>query len=247
MVRAREFRHFAWEKLRGNWGMCALYMLIFTLICGSGAALYIIGIGFIIQLLVLGPMTLGFAILSLNVIRGQKAELEMGFEGFKDFFRSFILALLLAIFTALWSLLFIIPGIVKSYSYGMSYYILRDHPELTANEARKASMALMKGNKWRAFCLDLSFIGWLLLCVLTLGILSFWIMPYREAARAAFYEDLCARSAPRADADTLPPAASETDAEDPAPEAVDMPAAAETDADDPADIPAAGEEEPPKE
>ena len=49
---------------------------------------------------------------------------------------------------------------------------------------------MMKGNKWRLFCLDFSFIGWDLLCLLTLGILSFWVTPYRQAAYAAFYQNL---------------------------------------------------------
>ena len=72
----------------------------------------------------------------------------------------------------------------------MSYYILIDNPGLSANEARKRSMAMMRGNKWRLFCLDFSFIGWIVLCVLTFGILVFWVAPYQEAARAEFYQDL---------------------------------------------------------
>lgn len=74
----------------------------------------------------------------------------------------------------------------------MSYYVLADNPEISANEARKRSMQIMRGNKWRLFCLDFSFIGWWLLTVLTLGILSFWIQPYKESACAAFYSRLIA-------------------------------------------------------
>ena len=73
-----------------------------------------------------------------------------------------------------------------------------------ANAARKRSMELMRGNKWRLFCLHCSFIGWLLLCILTLGILTLWIAPYLQTAQAEFYRDLIAER----DADgTNPPAA----------------------------------------
>ena len=74
----------------------------------------------------------------------------------------------------------------------MTYYILADNPSMTANDARRKSMDIMRGNKWRLFCLQLSFIGWLLLCVLTLGILTLWISPYIQTATAAFYEDISA-------------------------------------------------------
>ena len=75
----------------------------------------------------------------------------------------------------------------------MSYFILADDPNIPANEARKRSMEMMRGNKWRLFCLDFSFFGWILLSILTLGVLYFWIIPYIQTARAEFYQDLLAR------------------------------------------------------
>ena len=72
----------------------------------------------------------------------------------------------------------------------MSFYILADNPEIDFNVARVRSIEMMRGNKWRLFCLDLSFIGWYLLCILTLGILSLWVTPYHNAARAEFYQSL---------------------------------------------------------
>lgn len=88
--------------------------------------------------------------------------------------------------------MFLIPGIIKAYSYSMSYFVLTDHPELSANEARKRSMQLMRGKKWKLFCLQISFIGWGFLILLTLGILSFWVVPYMQTATAEFYTDLLA-------------------------------------------------------
>ena len=83
-----------------------------------------------------------------------------------------------------------IPGIIKSYSYAMTMYILADHPEMAPLDAIAESKRIMTGNKWRLFCLDLSFIGWLVLCILTFGILTLWVAPYQQCARAEFYESI---------------------------------------------------------
>ena len=91
----------------------------------------------------------------------------------------------------LWSLLFIIPGIVKYYEYKMIPYILADDPTVTMEEAFARSRYMMKGEKWHAFCLDLSFIGWWILSVITCGILAiFYVVPYELSTDAALYEAL---------------------------------------------------------
>ena len=88
------------------------------------------------------------------------------------------------------ALLFVIPGLIKSYSYAMTFYIMADNPGIDGNEAITRSRQMMDGNKWRLFCLDFSFIGWIILCMLTFGILFFYVGPYMEAAHAAFYQSL---------------------------------------------------------
>ncbi|MDE7216455.1 MAG: DUF975 family protein, partial [Clostridia bacterium] len=112
------------------------------------------------------------------------------FDGFKYFARSLVLYITNNILIALWSLLFVIPGVIKYCSYSMSYFILLDNPEMSANDARKKSMEMMDGNKWRYFCLQLSYIGWGLLCVLTFGILTLWVSPSMRTATAFFYQSL---------------------------------------------------------
>ena len=97
---------------------------------------------------------------------------------------------LMGVFIFLWSLLFVIPGIIKAFSYAMTPYILEEHPELTANEAIDHSRAMMKGHKFDLFWLYLSFIGWGILCIPTLGIGTFWLIPYMQTAQASFYEDV---------------------------------------------------------
>ena len=93
------------------------------------------------------------------------------------------LNILIAIFTFLWSLLFIIPGIVKAYSYAMTPYIVHDNPEMPVRECIRQSQRMMKGYKMKLFLLDLSFIGWILLGIFSFGIGLLWVLPYMETAR----------------------------------------------------------------
>ena len=97
---------------------------------------------------------------------------------------------LVMLFTFLWSLLFIIPGIVKCFSYSMTPFILEEHPELGANEAIDHSRAMMKGHKFDLFWLILSFFGWGFLCLFTFGIGYLWLVPYMDTSISAFYEDV---------------------------------------------------------
>ena len=97
---------------------------------------------------------------------------------------------LMFIFVFLWSLLFLIPGIIKAYSYAMTPYILKDYPELSANQAINLSRKMMKGHKLDLFILQLSFIGWGILTLFTAGIGTLWLMPYMMTAQAAFYQDI---------------------------------------------------------
>ncbi|MBO6263057.1 MAG: DUF975 family protein [Clostridia bacterium] len=185
-MKAKDYRKAAWGKLSGNWStMVVAYLVLGAIVA---AATMLAGVG---EFIVAGPLLLGFSMMTIAIVRGNKTGIENLFDGFKtNFVQSLILYILNTIFTALWSLLFVIPGIIAQYRYSMSYYILNDHPEMTANEARKASIELMKGNKWKLFCLHFSFIGWIILCGLTFGILTLWIQPYMETANAEFYESI---------------------------------------------------------
>ena len=97
---------------------------------------------------------------------------------------------LMGLFISLWSLLFLIPGIVKAFSYSMTPFILEERPELSANEAIDHSRAMMRGHKFDLFWLLLSFIGWGFLCLFTFGIGYLWLVPYVNTSVSAFYEDV---------------------------------------------------------
>ena len=111
------------------------------------------------------------------------------FSQFDRFGQGFLQAFLRGLYTFLWSLLFVIPGIVKSFGYAMTPFLMAEDPNLTAKEAIKLSQEKMMGHKGELFCLGLSFIGWSLLAALTGGIGNIFLNPYMNAAYAAFYRD----------------------------------------------------------
>ena len=85
-------------------------------------------------------------------------------------------------------MLFVIPGIIKHYSYRLVPYILSESPDMDTEEAFRLSMEMMDGNKWDAFVLDLSFLGWEILSGITMGILGlFYVHPYRACTNAELY------------------------------------------------------------
>lgn len=98
------------------------------------------------------------------------------------------------LFISLWTLLFIIPGIIKSYEYRMIPYLLAENPQMSRQEAFQESKEMMRGQKWNAFVLDLSFIGWMLLAGITCGLAGiFYVTPYIHATNAELYTALSVR------------------------------------------------------
>ena len=178
-----ELKKQAKAGLKGNWGVAILTILIVAAITGVASAT-VIG-GFIVA----GPLAVGACIIFSTIAKGEKAELEKVFGGFSNFGNTCVTGFLYTIFLALWNLIPIV-GIIKSYSYAMTFFIMKDNPEMRETEAITASRKMMDGHKLDLFILDLSFIGWLILCALTFGLLSFYVAPYMEATRAAFYEKL---------------------------------------------------------
>ena len=132
----------------------------------------------------------GYARFNLNLVDRTEAKIESLFTYFYNWKTTAATRFIKTLYCLLWSLLFIIPGIIASYSYAMTGYILADHPELTASEAIERSKEMMSGNRFRLFCLQLSFIGWAILCAFTFGIGNLWLTPYRQAATAAFYREI---------------------------------------------------------
>ena len=165
----------------GVFWMLAAFFMAFALI------VFVVAI---VQFIIGAFVSLGLARYNLNLIDGKEATVGQIFCHSSIWGKAVWLRLRMSIFIFLWTLLLIIPGIIKSYSYSMAGFIMSENPEMSAKEAMEVSMGMMKGNKWRLFCLQLSFIGWGILCIFTLGIGFLWLSPYMNAATAAFYDEV---------------------------------------------------------
>lgn len=147
------------------------------------------GLG-LVQLILGGVIQLGYTKYLLKQHDRQDTSVSDLFSEFERFGQGFAQKFLRGLYCFLWGLLFIIPGIVKSYSYAMTPFILAEHPQLTAQEAISASKDMMEGHKWELFVLRLTFIGWNIVAALTMNIGNLVLNPYKNAAEAAFYRKI---------------------------------------------------------
>ncbi len=185
-MRAGEIRRLAWQQLKKNYWMVFVVSLIVYAVSAAGVPMFV-------GIIITGPLMVGYSMYLINNIEDSDNadNMETLFHGFKNSLGTAIIAYILkAVFIFLWSLLFIIPGIVKAFAFSMTEYIIAEDPDLTATEALDKSQELMKGNKWRLFCLLFSFIGWYILGALTFGIGIFFVIPYVNTAIANFYVDI---------------------------------------------------------
>ena len=171
--------------------VCALTSVL-AAVCGSTGA------GVVLVFILTGALQYGIARVTTNCARGRTWYVAQAFSGFQEcFMKTLVLYLVHSIFIFLWTLVLIIPGIVKTYSYALVYY-LQQEPENMHREPTDLiteSRQWMRGHKWQLFCLDFSFIGWYIVGALCLGIGIFFVVPYHQMARANFYLDLRAERA----------------------------------------------------
>lgn len=209
----QDYKNAALAALKGNWAPAVLASVIFVLITlivvspseisaftqlQPKTSLSISGGVLLLYIFVYFPLVMGF----FNTFRSllDEGDTELTHNMFActlDKYGHNVLGMgFMYLKVVLWSLLFIIPGIVMDFAYAMTPYILKDNPELSAWEASSRSREMMKGHKFDLFWLELSFIGWILLSILTLGIGLFWLVPYMQTAIAAFYNDISGKNAP---------------------------------------------------
>tara|TARA_B100000683_G_C12298452_1_gene477091 strand:+ start:135 stop:743 length:609 start_codon:yes stop_codon:yes gene_type:complete len=184
----KSIRAEARNRLSGNWGqpigVFSIYLLI-TIVLQN-----IPFIGPIALIFVAGPLTLGFTIYFLKFLKDEESNLNQLFEGFKNYGSVLVTYLLYTIYILLWTLLFIIPGIIAQMKYSQVWFIMAEDNEISGNDALKKSKEMMDGFKMQYFLLALSFIGWILLAMLTCGIGLLWVVPYIQTSYAKFYEAL---------------------------------------------------------
>ncbi len=190
MFTREEIKSAAKEQIKGNIGILFVISLIYI------AATYLVSmipiVGSIASAFVLVPTyTISLCMIYLNMTNyGTKPQISDMIKGFDIFGKALWLEILVAFFTILWSLLFVIPGMIKSLSYSMSIYILADNPNMTAREALNESKAIMHGHKADLFVLELSFIGWGVLVMLTFGLAAIYVTPYMCATMTNFYNKI---------------------------------------------------------
>jgi uncharacterized membrane protein len=201
--------------LSGNWGLAILGYVLYSILkmsfsgfvfasvffvslvslsAGSDPENSVNGMMFfahIVELLVAGAFAVGFMSFFLGIAQESEARLELLFVGFQRFFKSFGVYFFYTLFILLWTLLFIIPGIIATFRYAMAFFIIADDADCGPLEAISRSKEMMKGNKWKLFCMHWRFFGWALLATFfTFGIGYLWLVPYMQTSFAKFYEDV---------------------------------------------------------
>ena len=149
-------------------------------------------ISIIFTIIIANPLVVGCKKYFLKARRQTNTKISVISEIFKrkSWINVVVTMLLKNIYNYLWYLT-IIVGFIKTYEYKMIPYILAENPKIDRKKAFKLSKQMMKGSKWKAFILDVSFIGWEMISIFTFGLLNiFYINPYRVATVAELYETL---------------------------------------------------------
>ena len=183
---ASHIRHQAWNTLGSHgWGTAIITVIVGGIICNAANSILPF-----LGLIACAPIYFGLSVWFLHYSRDDSTDLNKLFDYYKEFGRVTIALILKGLIIFAWALLLIIPGIIKAYSYSLTYYVMVDNPEMDFSDAMSESRRLMDGHKLEMFVLDLSFIGWILLGLVTLGLAFIFITPYMSMAQAEFYREL---------------------------------------------------------
>ncbi|MCB5239038.1 DUF975 family protein [Niallia circulans] len=213
-MKISEIKYDARQSLKGEWGkVVGLTFLYLVLSAGINLSIEIYASGGFINWLnqeytpplasiltaiisvILIPLSIAIVWFYLDLVREKNAEISQVFTIYTDvkvMLKVIGASIMVGIFTFLWSLLLLIPGIIKGLAYSQTFMLLKDHPEYSIFEAITESRRRMHGYKWKYFLLNLSFIGWGILCLISLGIGFLWLTPYVYASNATFYQNLIA-------------------------------------------------------
>lgn len=195
-------------KLSGNWPKAAVVTFIVWLLTdaftqdavndavikiGNSGAISVNstnGLFSIISLLVAGPLAIGVVYFYMKIESGDEPNISLVFDGFQDFKRGFLFHLISMMFVVLWGLLLIVPGIIAAIRYSMGYYLMVENPDMSPMEALRESSELMKGHKMDFLMFAISFIGWVIVSALTVGLGFLLLVPYYQMAKLNFYREI---------------------------------------------------------
>lgn len=198
MILRSELKQNAKDQLKNNWGLAIGIIIVCTLISSipnllveidseSFAISIIIPI---ITLVITGPLTIGQCKFFINLANRSNPKFSDLWYGFNNMLRAIGVTLLVGVIVFIGTILFIIPGIILAFMYSQVYYIMAENPEMSIMNCLKESARIMKGHKMDLFILELSFIGWGILMVITLGIAGLYVLPYYNATLTNFYLDI---------------------------------------------------------
>lgn len=199
MSRNQDYKNRALASLEGKWSPAVIVTFIYLLITEviswvvttiMGADEATTGIIEFAWLLLCLPLGWGMTIYFLNLVRN--ADLSYGrlFDGYKDFVRVFLTGFLVVVAVLAGFIFFFVPGVILGLMFSQAEYILKDDKEIGPVDALSKSARMMQGHKAELFWLMLSFTGWLILSILTLGLGFLLLQPYFETTMAHYYEDL---------------------------------------------------------
>ena len=186
----------AYASLKGEWGLAIGGNLLVVLI---SMAVALVGWGMVgedwganlTSLIFAPPLAIGMTIFSLNISRDNNPEIENLFIPFKTNWVNSILAyFMMGVLIFVGFILLIIPGIIAALMFSQVFFIMGEDKEIQAYDALVKSMNLMKGYKWKLFKICLRLFGLSILCIITLGIGFFWLLPYQNVVFATFYDDI---------------------------------------------------------
>lgn len=198
MKSCKEYREAAWNSLSGRWKPAVLatlaymaFMVVVELITGDGQNIGRSLIGLVVSLAV-APVGIALYVALRDYVLGKSEEVinPVVADVKANYVRYLLGGLLMGVIIVVGCILLFIPGIIAACGLVLVPFILKDEPELGIVDVIKKSWAMMKGHKMQAFLLELSFIGWMLLGIITLGIGLLWVEPYMMSAIGLFYEDV---------------------------------------------------------
>ncbi len=195
----QDYKNRALASLEGKWGKAVVATFIYyfltmgldwvvTTPMGDNLTMSYSTSGFLT--LVFLPLGWGFIVYFLNLIRFEEINYSRLFDGYKDILRIFLATFLSYLVIVIGLCLLIVPGIILATGLLMTDFILKDDPEISAIDAMAKSWKMTNGHKAELFYLFLSFIGWIVLSLLTLGVGFLILSPYMQTTLAHYYEDL---------------------------------------------------------
>lgn len=171
------------QSLASHWVEAAIATLIFLILTSLLDST-------VIGLLIAGPLMFGYILYCMCLADTGQSRMDLLFQGFSRFADTMVAGLLVTLAIGIGSIFLIVPGIWLACGFSMTFFLMADDPNLSGTTALQQSWNMMKGHKWEYFCLMLRFIGWILLSIITCGVLYLWVTPYMTIASLGYYRKL---------------------------------------------------------